>query len=110
MEDGLSMYFFLPDEVTHNLTLIEEALTAEFVQDLSNTLHAVQVLLTLPVIKFGYSNDLLPSLSDLGKTKPPFQFFLLVCHFIIFLYNWSLSPLFVLLCQACLNGWQRHTL
>uniref|UniRef100_A0A673FPK2 Pigment epithelium-derived factor-like n=1 Tax=Sinocyclocheilus rhinocerous TaxID=307959 RepID=A0A673FPK2_9TELE len=69
MEDGISMYFFLPDEVTQNLTLIEEALTAEFVQDLSNTLHAVQVLLTLPVIKLSYSTDLLPSLSDLGLSE-----------------------------------------
>ncbi|XDV39058.1 hypothetical protein PO909_008353 [Leuciscus waleckii] len=69
MEDGVSMYFFLPDEVTQNLTLIEEALTAEFVQDLSNTLHAVQVLLTLPVIKLSYRTDLLPSLSDLGLSE-----------------------------------------
>ncbi|XP_048008178.1 pigment epithelium-derived factor [Megalobrama amblycephala] len=69
MEDGVSMYFFLPDEVTQNLTLIEEALTAEFVQDLSNTLHAVQVLLTLPVINLSYGTDLLPSLSDLGLSE-----------------------------------------
>lgn len=75
MEDGVSMYFFLPDEVTQNLTLIEEALTAEFVQDLSNTLHAVQVLLTLPVIKLSYRTDLLPSLSDLGERQPPFHCF-----------------------------------
>lgn len=75
MEDGVSMYFFLPDEVTQNLTLIEEALTAEFVQDLSNTLHAVQVLLTLPVINLSYRTDLLSSLSDLGETKPPFHSF-----------------------------------
>lgn len=72
MQDGVSMYFFLPDEVTQNLTLIEEALTAEFVQDLSNTLHAVQVRLTLPVMKVSYSTDLLPSLSDLGETRPLF--------------------------------------
>ncbi|TRY98390.1 hypothetical protein DNTS_021809 [Danionella cerebrum] len=69
MEDGVSMYFFLPDEVTHNLTLIEEALTAEFVQDLSNSLHTVQVLLTIPVIKLNYNTDLLPSLSDLGLSE-----------------------------------------
>ncbi|XP_051533094.1 pigment epithelium-derived factor-like isoform X1 [Myxocyprinus asiaticus] len=69
MEDGVSMYFFLPDEVTQNLTLIEEALSAEFVQDLSNTLHTVQVLLTLPVIKLSYSTDLLSSLSDLGLSE-----------------------------------------
>ncbi|KAI7796027.1 pigment epithelium-derived factor [Triplophysa rosa] len=69
MQDGVSMYFFLPDEVTQNLTMIEEALTAEFVQDLSNTLHAVQVHLTLPVIKVSYSTDLLPSLSDLGLSE-----------------------------------------
>ncbi|NP_001004539.1 pigment epithelium-derived factor precursor [Danio rerio] len=69
MEDGVSMYFFLPDEVTQNLTLIEEALTAEFVQDLSNSLHTVKVLLTLPVIKLSYKTNLLPSLSDLGLSE-----------------------------------------
>lgn len=61
------MYFFLPDDVTKNLTLIEEALTAEFVQDLANTLHSVQVQLSLPVLKLGYSTDLLGPLSDVGK-------------------------------------------
>ncbi|KAF5896409.1 pigment epithelium-derived factor, partial [Clarias magur] len=66
MEDGVSMYIFLPDDVTKNLTLIEEALTAEFVQDLANTLHPVQVQLTLPVLKLGYSTDLLGPLSDIG--------------------------------------------
>ncbi|KAB5548718.1 hypothetical protein PHYPO_G00058790 [Pangasianodon hypophthalmus] len=66
MEDGVSMYFFLPDDVTKNLTLIEEALTAEFVQDLANTLHSVQVQLTLPVLKLGYSTELLGPLSDMG--------------------------------------------
>ncbi|XP_017348048.1 pigment epithelium-derived factor [Ictalurus punctatus] len=66
MEDGVSVYFFLPDDVTKNLTLIEEALTAEFVQDLANTLHAVQVQLTLPVFKLGYSTELLGPLSDVG--------------------------------------------
>lgn len=72
MEDGVSMYFFLPDEVTQNLTLIEEALTAEFVQDLSNSLHTAKVLLTLPVIKLSYKTNLLPALSDLGETKTTF--------------------------------------
>lgn len=62
------MYFFLPDDVTKNLTLIEEVLTAEFVQDLANTLHSVQVQLTLPVFKLGYSTDLLGPLSDMSKT------------------------------------------
>lgn len=68
MEDGVSMYYFLPDDVTKNLTLIEEALSAEFVQDLANTLHSVQVQLTLPVLKLGYNTDLLGPLSDMGKT------------------------------------------
>uniref|UniRef100_W5LQV1 Serpin domain-containing protein n=1 Tax=Astyanax mexicanus TaxID=7994 RepID=W5LQV1_ASTMX len=69
MEDGVSMYFFLPHEVTQNFTLIEDALTAEFVQDLANTLHPVQVQLTLPVLKFSYSTDLLGLLSDLGMSE-----------------------------------------
>lgn len=63
------MYYFLPDDVTKNMTLIEEALTAEFVQDLANTLHSVQVHLTLPVLKLGYSTDLFGPLSDVGKTS-----------------------------------------
>ncbi|XP_072518674.1 pigment epithelium-derived factor isoform X1 [Salminus brasiliensis] len=69
MEDGVSMYFFLPDEVTQNFTLIEEALTAEFVQDLANTLYPVQVQLTLPVLKLAYSTDLLDLLSDSGMSE-----------------------------------------
>ncbi|XP_026875242.2 pigment epithelium-derived factor [Electrophorus electricus] len=69
MEDGVSMYFFLPDEVTQNLTLIEEALTSEFVQDLANTLHPVHVQLTLPVLKLVYSTDLLALLSGLGLSE-----------------------------------------
>lgn len=68
MENGVSMYIFLPDDVTKNLTLIEEALTAEFVQDLANTLHSVHVQLTLPELKLGYSTDLMGPLSDMGKT------------------------------------------
>ncbi|KAL7853647.1 hypothetical protein AOLI_G00204910 [Acnodon oligacanthus] len=69
MEDGVSMYFFLPDEVTQNFTLIEEALTAEFVQDLANTLHSVHLQLTLPVLKLSYSTDLLGLLSGLGLSE-----------------------------------------
>ncbi|KAM6984620.1 pigment epithelium-derived factor [Aplochiton taeniatus] len=66
MQDDVSMFVFLPDDVTANLTLIEESLTAEFVQDLSMTLHPAQVSLALPVLKFGFSTDLLPLLPDLG--------------------------------------------
>ncbi|KAM9411564.1 uncharacterized protein ACWYII_026226 isoform 2-T2 [Salvelinus alpinus] len=36
------------DEVTANMTLVEESLTAEFVQDLSMTLQPVKVAHTLP--------------------------------------------------------------
>ncbi|XP_030648915.1 pigment epithelium-derived factor [Chanos chanos] len=68
MEDGVSMYFFLPDEVTKNLTHIEETLTAEFVQDLSMTLHTVQADLMLPLLKLSSSTDLLPLFSGLGLT------------------------------------------
>ncbi|XP_076836216.1 pigment epithelium-derived factor [Brachyhypopomus gauderio] len=69
MEGDVSMYFFLPDEVTQNLTLVEEALTSEFVQDLANTLHPAQVQLTLPVLKLAYSTDLLGFLSSLGLSE-----------------------------------------
>ncbi len=68
MQDDVSMFIFLPDDVTSNMTLLEESLTAEFVQDLSMTLLPAQVLLTLPTLKLSYSTDLLPLLSDIGKS------------------------------------------
>lgn len=62
------MFFFLPDEVTQNLTHIVETLTAEFVQDLSMNLHPAEAELTLPVLKLSYTTDILPLLPDLGKS------------------------------------------
>lgn len=99
MEDGVSMYFFLPDEVTQNLTLIEEALTAEFVQDLSNTLHSVQVQLTLPVFKLGYSADLLGPLSDVGKTNLFFFLF-----FFRLSQMWFKTTFFLRLSMVCFKA------
>nr|XP_046266700.1 pigment epithelium-derived factor isoform X2 [Scatophagus argus]XP_046266701.1 pigment epithelium-derived factor isoform X2 [Scatophagus argus] len=69
MQDDVSMFIFLPDDVTSNMTLLEESLTAEFVQDLSMTLLPAKVSLTLPVLRLSYSTDLLPLLSDLGLTE-----------------------------------------
>lgn len=69
MQDDVSLFIFLPDEVTTNMTLLEESLTAEFVQDLSMTLLPAQVSLTIPALKFSYSTDLLPLLSDLGESS-----------------------------------------
>ncbi|XP_040006332.1 pigment epithelium-derived factor [Xiphias gladius] len=66
MQDDISMFILLPDEVTSNMTLLEESLTAEFVEDLSRTLLPAQVSLTLPTLRLSYSTDLLPLLSDLG--------------------------------------------
>ncbi|XP_076606807.1 pigment epithelium-derived factor [Chaetodon auriga] len=66
MQDDVSMFIFLPDEVTSNMTLLEESLTAEFVQDLSMTLLPAKVSLTLPSLRLSYSTDLLPLLNDLG--------------------------------------------
>ncbi|XP_045549917.1 pigment epithelium-derived factor-like [Salmo salar] len=48
MQHDVSMFVFLPDEVTANMTLVKERLTAEFVQDLSMTLQPVKVALKLP--------------------------------------------------------------
>lgn len=62
------MFVFLPNDVTSNLTLMEDSLTAEFVQDLSMTLLPAQVTLTLPKMKFSYSTDLQPLLGDLGES------------------------------------------
>ncbi|XP_042354527.1 pigment epithelium-derived factor [Plectropomus leopardus] len=69
MQDDVSMFVFLPDEVTSNMTLLEESLTAEFVQDLSMTLHPAQVSLTLPTLRLSYSTDLLPLLGDIGLSE-----------------------------------------
>lgn len=66
MQDSVSFFLFLPDSVTSNLTALEETLTAEFVQDLSMTLLPAQVSLSLPLLRLGYSTDLLPLLSDIG--------------------------------------------
>lgn len=73
MQNDVSMFIFLPDDVTSNMTLLEESLTAEFVQDLSMTLLPAQVTLTLPALKLSFSTDLQPLLSDLGESQrtPP---------------------------------------
>ncbi|KAL6098256.1 serpinf1 [Pungitius sinensis] len=69
MQGDISMFIFLPDDVTSNMTVLEESLTAEFVQDLSMTLHPAQVSLSLPDLKLSYSTDLLPLLGDLGLSE-----------------------------------------
>lgn len=69
MQDAVSMFIFLPDDVTSNMTLLEESLSAEFVQDLSMTLLPAKVSLTLPVLRLSYSTDLLPLLGDLGLSE-----------------------------------------
>lgn len=67
MQDDVSMFVFLPDTVTTNMTLLEESLTAEFVQDLSMTLLPAQVSLALPTLRLSYSTNLLPLLGDIGE-------------------------------------------
>lgn len=69
MQNDVSMFVFLPDDVTTNTTLLEESLTAEFVQDLSMALQPARVSLTLPVLRLSYSTDLLPLLGDLGLSE-----------------------------------------
>ncbi|XP_061658424.1 pigment epithelium-derived factor [Syngnathoides biaculeatus] len=68
LQNQVSMFVFLPQEVTSNLTALEETLTAEFVQDLGSTLHATHVTLTMPVLKFSYATDLMTLLPDVGLT------------------------------------------
>lgn len=70
MQDDVSVFIFLPDDVTSNMTLLEESLTAEFVQDLSMTLMPAKVSLTLPALRLSYATDLLPLLGDLGESQP----------------------------------------
>ncbi|XP_061596414.1 pigment epithelium-derived factor [Cololabis saira] len=69
MQDDLSMFVFLPDDVTSNMTLLEESLTAEFVQDLSMTLLPAKVSLTLPILRLSFARDLLPLLGDIGLSE-----------------------------------------
>ncbi|XP_057676754.1 pigment epithelium-derived factor isoform X2 [Corythoichthys intestinalis] len=66
LRNQVSMFVFLPQEVTTNLTALEDTLTAEFVQDLSTTLHSAHVTLALPVLKFSYATDLVTLLPDIG--------------------------------------------
>lgn len=112
MQDDVSMFVFLPDDVTQNMTLVEESLTAEFVQDLSMTLHPVHVALTLPVLKFSYSTDLLPLLTDLGEFLhlPPSLFLSLPLglHFALLLPSHLSYPLSPSL-QVSTNFWQTRT-
>ena len=98
MHDDVSMFVFLPNNLISNMSLLEENLTAEFVQDLAMTLQPTQVSLKMPALKVSYFKDLLPVLSDLGESpslchtidrfhwKPsgsgpqsPSHFFLIVC-------------------------------
>ncbi|CAJ1063699.1 pigment epithelium-derived factor [Xyrichtys novacula] len=69
MQDSVSMFIFLPDDVNSNMTLVEESLTSEFVQDLSMTLLPAEVSLTLPVLRLSYSTDLCPLLGDVGLSE-----------------------------------------
>lgn len=73
MQNDVSMFLFLPDDVTSNMTQLEESLSAEFVQDLSMTLLPAQVSLALPVLRLSYSKDLLPLLGNLGEPSTPDQ-------------------------------------
>ncbi|XP_069000078.1 pigment epithelium-derived factor isoform X2 [Embiotoca jacksoni] len=66
MQDDVSMFVFVPDAVTTNMSLLEDSLTAEFVQDLSMTLLPVRVSLALPALRISFSTNLLPLLHDLG--------------------------------------------
>ncbi|XP_020780098.1 pigment epithelium-derived factor [Boleophthalmus pectinirostris] len=68
MQDGVSLFLFLPDTVTSNLTAIEDALTAEFVQDLSMTMLPAHVSLSMPSLKGAYSKNLMSLLPNLGLT------------------------------------------
>ncbi|KAF7206757.1 pigment epithelium-derived factor [Nothobranchius furzeri] len=69
MQDDISMFVFLPEDVTTNTTLLEESLTAEFVQDLSMALQPAQLSLLLPILRLSFSTDLLPLLGDLGLSE-----------------------------------------
>lgn len=95
MQSDVSMFIFLPDDVTSNMTQLEESLTAEFVQDLSMTLLPSQVSLTLPVLRLSYSKDLLPLLDNLGETSTLQQIRLMVTYNLTHaLEHWQMFSLF----------------
>ncbi|XP_029468281.1 pigment epithelium-derived factor [Rhinatrema bivittatum] len=62
---GISIMFFLPNEVTQNLTLIEEGLTSEFVHDIAKALHPVSLVFSMPKLKLSYEADLGSTLQEM---------------------------------------------
>lgn len=74
---GVSIMFFLPLEVTQNLTLIEEGLTSEFVHDIDTALQPINVDLTVPQLKLSSEGDLAETLQEMKleslSTLPDFN-------------------------------------
>ncbi|XP_012508471.1 PREDICTED: pigment epithelium-derived factor [Propithecus coquereli] len=62
---SMSIIFFLPVKVTQNLTMIEESLTSEFVQDIDRELKTVQAVLTIPKLKLSYEGEVTKSLQEM---------------------------------------------
>ncbi|XP_003799139.1 pigment epithelium-derived factor [Otolemur garnettii] len=60
-----SIIFFLPGKVTQNMTMIEESLTSEFIQDIDRELKTVQAVLTIPKLKLSYEGEVTKSLQDM---------------------------------------------
>ncbi|MGH0170401.1 UNVERIFIED_CONTAM: hypothetical protein FKN15_058756 [Acipenser sinensis] len=69
MQGDVSMLLFLPNEVSQNLTLIEESLTAEFIHDVVSVLQPVDIDLSLPALSLSSENNLLPQLLDMGLAQ-----------------------------------------
>lgn len=74
---GVSIMFFLPLEVTQNLTLIEEGLTSEFVHDIDTALQPIKVDLTVPRLKLNFAGDVADGLPEMKleslSTAPDFS-------------------------------------
>ncbi|XP_053424639.1 pigment epithelium-derived factor [Nycticebus coucang] len=62
---SMSIIFFLPGKVTQNMTMIEESLTSEFIQDIDRELKTVQAVLTIPKLKLSYEGEVTKSLQDM---------------------------------------------
>ncbi|XP_003417025.1 pigment epithelium-derived factor [Loxodonta africana] len=60
-----SIIFFLPQKATQNLTMIEESLTSEFIQDIDRELKTVQAVLTIPKLKLSYEGEVTKSLQEM---------------------------------------------
>nr|XP_033778338.1 pigment epithelium-derived factor [Geotrypetes seraphini] len=72
MTGGSSIMFFLPNEITKNLTMIEEGLTSEFVHDISKGLRPISMVFSMPKLKMSQETDLSSTFKEM-RLEPLFS-------------------------------------